>query len=154
MITISSQDTYVFGDAALRVYAIALSGHEPHDNAEACSDVSVEVAPSVLSDWLVLDAERRAEFARLRTQWIAERGATSSIAKMATCPSYQRIIAMGDEVVPLILRQLEQEGDEPDQWFWALAAITGENPVAADAQGDIVQMARAWLDWGRSEDAW
>ena len=34
---------------------------------------------------------------------------------------YQRIIGMGLPVVPLILEELERE---PDQWFWALEAIT------------------------------
>ena len=36
-------------------------------------------------------------FQELISQWRRERGATSSITKMAMCPSYQRIIAMGKE---------------------------------------------------------
>ncbi|WP_333155627.1 hypothetical protein [Microcoleus sp. SVA1_A1] len=39
---------------------------------------------------------------------------------------YQRIIGMGQPVVPLIFRDLEQKSD---YWFWALRAITsrGDN---------------------------
>jgi hypothetical protein len=86
-------------------------------------------------------------FQQLASQWHKERGATSSITQMAMCPSYQQIIGMGDKAIPLILRQIENEGDDPDHWFWALQAITRANPVPEDARGDMREMARAWLDW-------
>jgi len=54
---------------------------------------------------------------------------------------------MGDKAIPLILRQIENEGDDPDHWFWALQAITRANPVSENARGDMREMARAWLDW-------
>jgi hypothetical protein len=87
-------------------------------------------------------------FQQLVSQWRKEKGATSSITRMAMCASYQRIIGMGEKAIPLILRQLEDEGDDPDHWFWALQALTRENPVLEDARGDMKEMARAWLDWG------
>src|SRR5205823_2029616 len=68
-------------------------------------------------------------FQQLVSRWRKERGATSSITRMAMCQSYQRIIGMGEKIIPLILRQLESEGDDPDHWFWALQALTRENPV-------------------------
>jgi hypothetical protein len=86
-------------------------------------------------------------FQQLVSQWHKERGATSSITQMAMCPSYQRIIGMGEKAIPLILRQIENEGDDPDHWFWALQAVTRANPVSEDAQGDMREMAKAWLDW-------
>jgi hypothetical protein len=49
--------------------------------------------------------------------------------------------------MPLIFRELERE---PDHWFWALQSITGENPVSVDRQGNINQMAAAWLEWGKA----
>ena len=67
------------------------------------------------------------------------------------CPAYQSIIGMGESVVPLILSQLYNEGDEPDQWFWALTAITGANPVKDEDRGDFVKMAQVWLEWGLRE---
>ena len=42
-------------------------------------------------------------------------------------------------VVPLILSELEKE---PDLWFWALEAITDENPVSESDAGDIEASAR------------
>lgn len=59
--------------------------------------------------------------------------------------SYQQIIGMGPQVIPLILADLQRE---PDHWFWALEAITGENPVVQADRGDISAMANAWLEWG------
>lgn len=61
-------------------------------------------------------------------------------------PAYQRIIALGRDVVPLLLRDLQVE---PKYWFWALSSITGEQPVADDDAGDMERMTEAWLQWGR-----
>jgi len=36
------------------------------------------------------------------------------------------MIGLGWPVVPLILEELNRE---PNQWFWALEAITEQNPV-------------------------
>jgi hypothetical protein len=87
-------------------------------------------------------------FETLRLKWYEERGATSSITQMMLCPSYQRIIGMGERAAPLILRALESEGGNPDHWGWALHAITGEDPVPFSAAGDTVRIAQAWLEWG------
>lgn len=115
------------------------------DDEEYAPDIAAESEVSI-PDWF--------EFRRLISQWHNERGATSSISKMAMCPSYQRLIANGQRFLPLILRQMESEGDEPDQWFWALHAITGADPITEDMRGDIVQMSRAWLNWARNNYAW
>lgn len=93
-------------------------------------------------------------FHSLAEQWRKERGATSSITKMAMCPSYQKIIAIGPRAIPLILRQMESEGDQPDMWFWALRALTDADPVPEANRGDVVRMAHAWLGWGRQRYAW
>ena len=93
-------------------------------------------------------------FNMLLKKWHRERGATSSIIKMAMCPSYQKIIGMGDRALPLILHQLVLEGDEPDMWFWALRALTNADPVTEDIRGDIGKMAQAWVKWGRQKYAW
>lgn len=91
-------------------------------------------------------------FHLLAKQWNRERGATSSITQMAICSSYQQIIGMGrDRAAPLILRQLKQEANDPDHWFWALKALTSADPVSPDDRGDMVAMAQAWLVWGASK---
>jgi hypothetical protein len=59
--------------------------------------------------------------------------------------AYQQIIGLGPATTPLILRELERE---PDDWFWALAAITGENPIPPGAERKLAEMRAAWLQWG------
>lgn len=95
------------------------------------------------------------KFQALATQWKRDRGSMSSVTQAAMMEPYQKIIGMGEDAVPLILAQLESEGEDPDQWFWALRAITGENPVQPEDQGDFRKMARAWFQWReRREYAW
>lgn len=96
----------------------------------------------IQSDWIT--------FQRLVHEWRTQRGASSSISKIVLCQAYQAIIGMGARAVPLILRQLRSEGDNPDQWFWALHAITQEQPVDEKDWGNYRNMARIWLEWGSS----
>ena len=85
-------------------------------------------------------------FANLVATWRAARLMISSLTEMAMLPEYQRIIGMGRRALPLILAELERQ---PDHWFWALRAITGEDPVSADARGNVREMADAWIEWGQ-----
>jgi len=89
----------------------------------------------------ILEAELR----QLAAEWKRSRGVASSITRLAMLPPYQRIIGKGKDAVPFLLRELARE---PDHWFWALTAITGENPVPEQAAGDLQAMARAWIAWG------
>lgn len=90
-------------------------------------------------------ADTRARFSRLSSEWKAKSRHMSNTTQMAMLEPYQRIIGMGWDAVPLILEELKRE---PDYWFWALTAITEENPVAEGAAGKLEPMTRAWLDWG------
>ena len=85
-------------------------------------------------------------FYELRDDWKSKTRHLSNTAQISLVFSYQKIIGMGPAVVPLILSELEKE---PDHWFWALEAITDENPVAESDAGDIEASARVWVQWGR-----
>lgn len=89
-------------------------------------------------------------FKDLAERWKRETRFLSSTSTIATHPAYQRIIGLGPQVVPLILNDMQRE---PGHWFWALTALTGENPVSADDQGRMNAMTDAWLRWGR-ENGW
>ncbi len=85
-------------------------------------------------------------FQELATQWNRETRYLSSVSKMVTHPAYQRIIGMGQAVVPFILKELEQRGGH---WLWALHAITGEDPAPPDA--NFREAVQAWLQWGKQK---
>ena len=90
--------------------------------------------------------ELEQEFNELAQLWYRETRMLSSVQQIVLHPAYQKIIGMGVDAVPLILEELQRE---PDQWFWALEAITEENPVPAEAAGKVRLMADAWIEWGR-----
>lgn len=86
------------------------------------------------------------EFYELVELWRHDTVDESSPRRIAMHEAYQRIIGMGPAVLPYILRDLERT---QDQWFWALRAITGVDPVPPEDRGYIHKMVRSWLRWGR-----
>jgi hypothetical protein len=80
--------------------------------------------------------------------WKRECGPYSSSAKLAEHPAYQEIIAIGPEAIPLLLSELERQ---TDHWFRALHALTGADPVPPEKRGNLPEMAKAWLQWGRDQ---
>ena len=88
-------------------------------------------------------------FQELRDDWKSKTRHLSNTAQIALVFSYQSIIGLGPDVLPLILTELEKE---PDHWFWALEAITGENPVSKEDAGDIEASAKAWIQWGQKNN--
>lgn len=89
-------------------------------------------------------------FAKLSDEWRQDTRYLSSSSAIATHPAYQRIIGLGPQVIPLILSDLRRE---PGHWFWALFALTGEDPVDPADRGKMQAMTTAWLNWGR-ETGW
>jgi hypothetical protein len=86
------------------------------------------------------------EFQQCVEKWRAETGHLSSIDRKAIHPSYQRIMAMGRPAIPLVLREMQQNGGH---WFWALHFMTGASPVPEMAS--IEEARKAWLSWGREK---
>jgi hypothetical protein len=107
---------------------------------------STVVAPERAAASPVTDEELEQTFAELAVRWRTETRYKSWVADMVRHPAYQQIIAMGPPVVPLILRELERK---PDHWFWALTAITGDNPIREEDRGRVDRMTEAWLEYGR-----
>jgi hypothetical protein len=83
-------------------------------------------------------------FDQLASEWKEGTEFSSSLSEIVLHPAYQRIIGLGSVALPLILRELKRQ---PDHWFWALRAITGQDPVPVSAYGDLKAMAHAWTEW-------
>jgi hypothetical protein len=90
----------------------------------------------------------RQRFDRLAEKWKKETGHLSKAAKRCIHPAYQQIIGMGAAAVPFILFDLKKTRDD---WFWALSAITGENPITEADAGNVPRMTEAWLRWARAK---
>ena len=91
-------------------------------------------------------AEQR--FKRLARVWKSETELISKVSKRIIHPAYQKIIGMGDATVPWILMDLAENG--PNDWFWALTAITDKNPITKEMAGNMIAMTEAWLAWGKN----
>ena len=71
----------------------------------------------------------------------------SSTSMMLEVPTAAKLIEIGNDVVPALLRFLKRE---PSVGIMVLLErITGENPVPANQRGDLDKMAKAWLRWAR-----
>lgn len=95
------------------------------------------------------EADRLGElFRELAEKWREETKMLSSVEDIVVHPCYQRIIGLGREVLPYLIRELESR---PRHWFWALRAITGTDPVPPEHRGRVPEMARAWIAWARRQ---
>lgn len=86
------------------------------------------------------------EFRRLADHWEAETGIYSRVRQKTSHPSYRKIIALGKEVLPILLREMR---DSPNYWSDALRELTGANPVPDQAKG-LNDVAKAWVEWARN----
>ena len=85
-------------------------------------------------------------FRRLAASWQTAVAYHSSTMLRTNHPAYREIIALGPEVLPWLLRDLE---DNHTHWFCALREITGADPIPAAAAGDVPRMVEAWLAWAK-----
>ena len=86
------------------------------------------------------------QFNLLAEQWYLDTLHSSAYLDRILHPAYQRIIGLGKDVIPLILRELQ---DAPAEWFWALRALTGEDVTTPEMAGKRGEMAKVWLNWGK-----
>ena len=82
----------------------------------------------------------------LVSEWALGVGPTSSSTEITAQPAFRRIVAMGREAIPFLLREVKRE---PSLLMLALYEITGEKPVPARSRGKINEMAKAWVTWGK-----
>lgn len=88
-----------------------------------------------------------AKFKRLAAEWRRDTRFVSAVRRKVAHPAYLKIIGMGKDALPFILKDLD---DRPADWIPALISITDENPAKAD--NTFEQAVKAWLKWGRDHD--
>ena len=84
-------------------------------------------------------------FRRLASRWRAETAFVSSSAELVDHPAFKDIVSLGEAVVPLLLRELE---NGTGHWHRALRRITGDDPVPESDRGNIEVAVQSWLAWG------
>ncbi len=89
-------------------------------------------------------------FRELAGRWLTETAIHSNPAIFSRHPAYPQIIALGNEAIPLILKEISEKRNRP-HWFQALHDIIGETPAPEDSWGKVDEVAAAWLEWGREQ---
>lgn len=107
-------------------------------------DLKVECFRQYLMPFSRQSEDIRIRFIQLKEKWKEDTAFLSSITNIALHPSYQQIIGMGKQIIPLIIEELK---NTPDHWFWALKAITGADPVPPQKRGSINEMTEEWIRW-------
>jgi hypothetical protein len=134
-------------DIGLLIYS-QLFGR-PNDPRFTATQLDEESAP-------LLRAKRddiEIKFNELVNEWRTQRTRASSFSSAnASLPAYQFIIGMGEKALPYILRELSKKDED---WYWALKAISREDPVPQEHRGKRSLMRQSWLEWGRAKKyAW
>lgn len=89
----------------------------------------------------------RERFLELADQWENETVLLSRTDMATKHPAYEKIIDMGESAVPLILERMKSRGGH---WFAALREITNVNPVEPADRGNVSEMQKSWLKWGKA----
>jgi hypothetical protein len=97
----------------------------------------------------LLKDHREQQFQQLANRWKRETAFNGHLSKIVMHDDYQRIMAMGPDVIPFILRDLAKK---PAHWFWALHNLVPDGQDPAEGLTTIEEARQAWLKWGRDNN--
>jgi hypothetical protein len=86
-------------------------------------------------------------FRELVRVWEQDTYYFSSTTQIVSHQAFQRIVELGNLVVPLLLTEI---GSHPSHLVIALRRITGVDPVPLEDRGKFPAMAEAWVKWGEA----
>lgn len=84
-------------------------------------------------------------FQEHKNRWWKDTMFLSNISDITNHPDYQAIIALGKDVVPIIIEDFKTINS--GQWSQALIVLTGSNPIKSEHMGNIALMKRDWEEW-------
>jgi hypothetical protein len=93
-----------------------------------------------------VDDAIKKDFDLLAEQWHRETRFFPSATKMAMHPAYQGIIALGQDVIPLVLHDLQRTRAH---WLWALHVLSRFQDPAPEG-ATFSEAVDAWLEWGEN----
>lgn len=85
-------------------------------------------------------------FNGLKYLWLEETKYSSNIYFTTKHPAYIKIIQLGNDILPLLLRDMLEYNTH---WFFALKEISRENPIKKEHVGNVQEMTNDWLAWGK-----
>ncbi len=88
--------------------------------------------------------QKRFDF--LNSIWKNETLFSSSVSDITNNSAYRSIIDLGQDAIPLIINDLK---NNDSNWFYALEALTGQNPIRETHRGMVQLMKNDWLEWAK-----
>jgi hypothetical protein len=80
-------------------------------------------------------------------KWERETAFLSATPMIVMHESYQAIMSIGPDMVPILLRDMQKTRR---QWFWALRHLEpNADPIPSKDHGNVDKMIEAWVEWGR-----
>lgn len=90
------------------------------------------------------------QFNELSIKWKNETGVFSTTVDKIN-DTYLDIIALGKEIIPFILKDMQKQ-DGSSHWHTALKALSKENPINREDLGRNKRIKEVWLAWGRKKN--
>ena len=129
-----------FGAATLR--SVAISGQSRESLfIQSCFQ---EVVVHYLRPVSRLDEDPYLCFYSLAASWKENVRHLSDTNEICMEEHYQQIIGMGEVALQFIFMELRED---VENWFWALKAITRNDPVPEAYRGRMDLMSKYWLEW-------
>ena len=119
------------------------SVHERHRLVRHATELAEGWKPAFPAKYVYSDQELAALFRNLADQWHRDTLVLSSLQAKTLHPAYLRIVGLGLQALPFILKELQVR---PAQWFVALNSIAGTDPVGPN--DDFPTAIRKWMRWG------
>ena len=85
----------------------------------------------------------QSDFIELKKNWI-DSASFHSNPNLLYDENYQKIIEMGDKIVPILIKDLDTNNGD---WIRALHEITGINPIKESNVGYMEKMIEDWKEW-------
>lgn len=85
------------------------------------------------------------QFQLLARDWSSDTAHLSNLGEAAEHHSHQKIVELGEEVIPLILEDYKK-GER--WWAITLEQITGINLTTEEIAGRYDEIRDVWLNWG------
>lgn len=117
-----------------------------HPSSGSVRLVAVNGSFMVLPGTITVGNTVAQKFHALASEWLRDTGIVSNPVEIFMHPAHVKLLGMGPEILPLVLKEVEKMSGH---WFMILDAISPENPVTPEDETSPERTARAWIEWGK-----
>ncbi|MFL0161959.1 hypothetical protein [Aquirufa salirivi] len=129
-----------------RPVAVSYEANFVRNNIETCHVLFVGQSV-VVQEMYNQQLKKRFDF--FNSIWKNETIFSSSISEITNNSAYRSIIGLGQDILPFIINDLKINDAH---WFYALEALTGQNPIKEYHKGIVPLMKKDWIEWATNNN--